>query len=264
MKAAYGLSVIVAGLMLIQAASGLAFRDRYRDVEWIATTWRGNDWVTLALALPLLVTGLTFARRGSNRATVLWLGVLGYAVYNYAYYLFGAALNAFFPLYLAGVIAAGLAIILAVGSISPLALASGLRGDTLVRIIGGYFAFVGMALTCVWLVFWAAYVVAGHPTPVEPESFKLVAALDTVLMAPALAIGGVLLSRRKAWGYVISAAAGVQASLYLIVLSINSIIIVARGLSRAPGEIADWSSLAAATTAATLLLFDRAERRMEV
>lgn len=264
MKAAYRLSVAVAGLMLVQAASGLAFRDRYRDVEWIATTWLGNDWVTLSLALPLLVAALTFARRGSNRATLLWLGVLAYAVYNYAYYLFGAALNAFFPLYLAGVITAALALILGVGGISPLEIASRFRGDTPVRVIGAYFASVAVALTCVWLALWAAYVFGGHPTPVQPESFKLVAALDTVLMAPALAIGGVLLSRRHAWGYAIACAAGVQASLYLIVLSVNSIIFVARGVSAPPGEIAIWVTLAATTVAATLGLFAHVDPRVEV
>jgi hypothetical protein len=83
-------------------------------------------------------------------------------------------------------------------------------------------------------------------------------------MTPPLAIGGILLSRRQAWGYVITAAAGVQASLYLLVLSINSIIFVVRGLSEPPGEIIVWSSLAAMTVAATLLLFAHAGRRLEV
>jgi hypothetical protein len=152
----------------------------------------------------------------------------------------------------------------AVGSISPLELASRFNGSTPVRVIGAYFAFVGVALTCVWLALWAAYIYAGRPTPVEPEAFKLVAALDTVLMAPALAIGGALLCRRHACGYVITAAAGVQASLYLIVLSINSIIFVARGLSEPPGEIAVWSSLAATTITATVVFFVHAERRPEV
>ena len=264
MKAAYRLTVVVAGLMLAQAALGLAFRHHYLDVDWIVTTWLGNDWVTLAVALPLLVAALAWARRGSIRALLLWLGVLAYALYNYAYYLFGAALNAFFPLYLSAVIAAALAMILAASSISPLDLAYSFSAKTPVYVIGGYFVFVGVALACVWLALWAAHVFAGRPTPVEPEAFKIVAALDTVLMAPALAIGGFLLSRRNAWGYVISAAAGVQASLYLIVLSTNSIIFVVRGLGNPPGEIPLWSSLAAATTAATLLLLSHAGRRLEV
>ena len=35
----------------------------------------------------------------------------------------------------------------------------------------------------------------------------------------------------NAWGYIVSAIAGVQGSLYLLVLTVNSIIAVARGLA---------------------------------
>ena len=107
MKAACKLTTAVGGLMLVQSALGLLFREQYRDVEWIAATWFGNDWATLVIALPLLAAGLTWTRRGSVRALLLWLGTLAYAVYNYAYYLFGAALNAFFPLYAAALITCG-------------------------------------------------------------------------------------------------------------------------------------------------------------
>ncbi len=63
---------------------------------------------------------------------------------------------------------------------------------------------------------------------------------------------------------VIAAIAGVQCSLYLLVLSINSIVFVARDLADWPGEVPLWSGLAAATSTATGLLFAHAERRPEV
>ena len=88
----------------MQAALGVLYPGRYRDVEWIAATWWGNDWVTLGLAVPLLWFGASRAARGSTRGLLLWLGILAYSVYNYAYYLFGAALNVFFPLYLCAVL----------------------------------------------------------------------------------------------------------------------------------------------------------------
>jgi hypothetical protein len=43
---------------------------------------------------------------------------------------------------------------------------------------------------------WTAYVFAGRPTPVDPEAFKIVAALDLSLMVPALTVGGILRSTR--------------------------------------------------------------------
>ena len=102
------------------------------------------------------------------------------------------------------------------------------------------------------------------PRPVETEAFKLVAALDTILMVPALAIGGVLLWRHNAWGYVVGAIAGVQSSLYLLVLAINSSIRVARGFAEWPGEIPMWGGLAMTMTAATIMLLVNAFSPVEV
>jgi hypothetical protein len=113
------------------------------------------------------------------------------------------------------------------------------------------------------MVMWAAYVFAGQPTPIEPEVFKLVAALDITIMVPGLALGGVLLWRRRAWGYVVAAIAGVQGSLYLLVLSINSAVAILRGLAEAPGELPLWGTLAVTTTAVTFLLLANVRGRLE-
>jgi hypothetical protein len=252
MATAYTLTGAVAVLMLLQSSLGLLYRHHYRDVEWIAATWLGNDWITLVVALPLLAVGAVLARRGSPRGQLLWLGTLGYALYNYFYYLLGAALNVFFPLYLGAVIAAALALILALSSTAAVTVARRFNAGTPVRLIGGYFAFVGISLASIWLAVWGAYVFTGRPTPVETEAFKLVAALDTVLMVPLLVIGGGLLWRRQAWGYVVSAIGGVQGSLYLLVLSLNSLI-------AASSELPLWSALAVTMTAATALLLANTE-----
>ena len=219
--------------------------------------------MTLVVAVPLLSAGIVMTRDGSVRGLLLWLGTLAYAIYNSAYYLFGAALNAFFPLYAVTVIMAGVALIFGLSGIAPAGIARRFRAGTPARLVGGYFVFVGLSLAAVWLGMWGAYVFAGRPTPIEPDAFKLVAALDTVLMVPPLAIGGILLWRRNAWGYMVSAIAGVQGSLYLLVLTINSSIAVAHGLTTGPGEMPMWGGLAAMTTAATLLLLGNADGRME-
>lgn len=252
MSVAFRLTAAVAILMLLQSSLGLLYRGQYRDVDWIAATWLGNDWITLVVALPLLAAGAAFARQSSARARLLWLGALGYALYNYSYYLLGAALNVFFPLYLGGVITTAVALILALSTIPPAELARGFNVHTPVRLIGGYFVFIGISLSAIWLVMWGAYVFAGRPTPVETEAFKLVAALDTVLMVPPLAIGGVLLWRRHAWGYVLSAIAGVQASLYLLVLSLNSWIATS-------SEFPLWCTIAVLTSTATAALLANAD-----
>jgi len=192
---------------------------------------------------------------------LLWLGLLGYAAYNYAYYLLGAALNTFFLLYVVALVLSVVTLIVALSRLEVADVVACFRPTTPVRIIGGYLAFVGFGLGSVWITMWAAYAFAGRPTPVEPQAFKLVAALDLSLMVTALTSGGVLLWRRSSWGYVVAAIAGIQGSLYLVVLSVNSIVAVHRGLAKAPGELPLWGTLAVFTTAVTLLLFTNIHRK---
>jgi hypothetical protein len=151
-------------------------------------------------------------------------------------------------------------LILVLSRTDPDGVAASFAPNTPVRVVGGYFAFIGAGLACVWLAMWAAYAFAGRPTPVEPEAFKLVAALDLSMMATALVAGGVLLWRKIAWGYVIASIAGIQGALYLMVLSVNSVVAIERGLAKAPGELPLWGTLAALTTAAVLLLLLHARR----
>lgn len=249
----------IAALMTAQSALGLTFPSAYRDADWIRATWWGNDWITLIVAVPLLIAGSRLSHRGSVRGALVWCGTLGYAAYNYAYYLFGAALNAFFPFYVVLLVCSVIALILALARLKLDALAARCRATDRVRMVGAYFASIGIGLAAVWLAIWAAYVFAGRPTPVDPEAFKLVAALDLSVMVPLLVTGGVLLWRRHVWGYVIASIAGIQGSLYLMVLAANSVVFIRRGLVTAPGELPIWGTLAALTTVATLVLLGSVE-----
>lgn len=95
-KLAYVLSAMITILTIAASAGGLFIDDLYRDNTLITAAWRGNDLVTLVVGVPLLVAALIFLRRGSQRAQLIWLGMLRYTLYNYAFYLFGASFNRFF------------------------------------------------------------------------------------------------------------------------------------------------------------------------
>ena len=248
------LSIVLAALMATQAVLGLLASGAYRDVVWIKATWFGNDLVTLLIAIPLLLGAMRFASQGSTRARLVWLGVLGYAVYNYTYYVLGAALNVFFAVYVLAFVVSLASLILGLVGTDAASAATAFSGRTPARALGGYYVFVATGLSAVWLGTWAAYAFAGRPTPVATEAFHLVAALDMTLMVPALVTGGVLLWRRRPWGYVIAAAAGIQASLYLLVLSVNSVVSISRSIVAAPGELPIWGTLMVLTFTATAWL----------
>jgi hypothetical protein len=259
MRVARRLTMALVASMGAQASAGLLFETAYRDVDWIKATWFGNDWVTLAAATPLLVIGLKGASRGSTRGLLLWLGLAGYAVYNYAFYLFGAALNVFFPIYVLAFVLAILLLAVVLSHVNPGRVAAKVRPTAPVRLVGACLVVVGLGLASAWIAMWVAYVFAGRPMPVDPAVFRLVAALDLSLMVPALTISGVLLWRRQPWGYVVAAIASVQGALYSVVLSVNSIIAINRGFSAAPGEFPVWGMLAALLITATLILFVNVE-----
>ncbi|MDX2193013.1 MAG: hypothetical protein NW201_06645 [Gemmatimonadales bacterium] len=242
--------LLLAG-MTVQALAGLLL-DPYRDIAWIALGWRGNDAVTLLVACPLLAWALAGAHRGSPRGQLVHLGLLGFALYNYAFYMLGAALNALFPLYVALFVLAVSALVRVLPAPSGDGIARALAPHAPVRFTGGFLASVAVGLALVWLVMWARHVFAGQPAPGGPEVFRVVAALDLGFMVPSLATGGVLLWRRRAAGVVLATAAGIQAALYLIVLTTNSALLIARGLATWPGELPVWAPLGLATSAVML------------
>ena len=241
-------------VMVTQASLGLLFPGAYRDVDWIKATWYGNDLVTLVVAAPLLSIALALLDRGSVRGLLLWLGMLGFAAYNYAFYLLGAALNAFCLIYVVALVLALVLLILAFSSIDAQQIADRFDETVPARLIGGVLIFIGAGVAFVWTAIWAAYVFADRPTPVESDAFRLVAALDLSFMVPALIVGGVLLWRQTPLGIVIATIASIQGALYLLVLSINSVVAIQRGLAAAPGELPVWAALTMLMATLAMLL----------
>lgn len=248
------LSIVLGTLMAAQAGLGLLMPDAYRDAAWAKAAWFGNDLVTLLVAVPLLFGAMRLASRGSMRARLVWLGVLGYAVYDYAYYVLGAELNVFFALYVLAFVVAVASLVVGLAGTDAASVARAFPAGAPARAIGGFYAFFAAGVAAVWLGTWAAYAFAGRPTPIDTEAFHLIAALDMSLMVPALAIGGVLLWRRRPWGYVIAAVAGAQASLYLLVLAVDSAVSVSCGIAFAQGEVPIWSALAVLASTVTVRL----------
>jgi hypothetical protein len=61
---------------------------------------RGTALVVALVAVPVLVMAMWLTSRGSRRALVLWLGAVGYLLYNAIMFLFATPYNRLFPAYL--------------------------------------------------------------------------------------------------------------------------------------------------------------------
>ncbi len=261
-RQALGLSAVIAALMAVQAAAGLLVPSLYRDAEWARAAWYGNDIVTLAVAVPLLVSALVFARRGSLRAELVWFAMLGYALYNYAYYVFGARMNELFPLYVTLFVAPAVALVLALGRFDATALTAAVSGRAQRRLVAGYMALTGVGLAMAWLAQWAGWVFSGIEPAIGEEAFTLIASLDLSLMVPYFVLGAVLLWRSHPWGYVLGPIMCLKGATYTLVLTVSSTVAATRGIEGTAAQIpvwAAWTLVGAVAAGALLASVRRAE-----
>lgn len=221
LTAAWTLSVAVLALMVVQAGLGLAVEGLYPEQAWAVAALRGNDLVTLVLVAPALGIALGASHGRPTSASVLvWLGLLFYGSYNYAYYAFGTAFNDVFLLHVAAFSASVAGLVLLGSSIDPVEAARGVAGGTRARVVAAFTTLVGLALLGAWGVMSMRFAVTGElPDQVMPPSaVHLVYALDMGVLAPAFIIAGVLLWRGSPWGAVLAVAVGTSGAAYLAVL----------------------------------------------
>ncbi len=251
------LSTLIAVLAAFASLGGLVLNGLYRDNAFVTTTWLGNDAITLFLAVPILVTAIIFAQRGSLRASLVWMGALDYMLYNYAFYLFGAAFNWFFLLYTALLALSILALLFGLVHLDVDGISRLTRKQMPVKWIGGYFLFVALGLGTVYLIQSIGFIVtgnlpaiitiSGHPT-------NVVFALDLTLLVPWLILGAFWLIKRQPWGYVIAGILNIKGPLYTLVLAVNSILVVNAGITQS-SELPLWGTLTMLGLAASALFY---------
>ena len=256
-KTTYILSAIIIGLSLIASVGGLLIKNLYRDNAFVKTTWLGNDAITLFLAVPILAAAMFFSSRGSLKAQLIWMGTLDYMLYNYVFYLFGAAFNAFFLIYVALTGLSIFALIFGLVSLDINAIGGQFRERTPVKWIGGYFLFVAFGLSAVYLMQSIGFIftgqlpsivtISGHPT-------SIVFALDLTLLVPWLVLGALWLMKRKPWGYVIAGILSVKGPLYTFVLTVNTLLVMKSGVTNG-AELPLWVTLTVFGLLASALLY---------
>lgn len=248
------LSWALVPLMAAASLAGLLWDGLYRDAEWAKAAWFGNDLVTLLVAVPTLVVALVLFRRGSRRGELLWYAMIGYAVYNYAFYLFGARMNELFPLYVLLFVLPVIVLILALGRLDAEAIGNEFSPSTPVRWISAYMVFTGVGLAVAWTVQWAQWVFAGIEPTIGEEAFTLIASLDLTFVVPFFLIGAVLLWRRRPWGYVLAAIMNLKGATYTLVLTAASAVGAARGIEGSAEQVPVWAVWTFFGLAATVAL----------
>ncbi|MFA9431141.1 hypothetical protein [Egicoccus sp. AB-alg2] len=204
------LTAAVALLVAGASAAGLLVGGLYTDPPAVAVMFRGYDLVTLVLVAPLLVLTLVPSLRDRVTTTLLRVGLLAFCVYDYAYYLFGAELNATLLAHVAIFTGSLYALVLSVMTLDVAALAEHFAATTPVRTVAAILALLGGALAAIQLLGLATFAVTGA-APQEPSQLvvpltftRLGAVLDLALLVPTYLLAAVLLWRRRGGGYLIA------------------------------------------------------------
>jgi hypothetical protein len=254
-------STLLIGLLAAASAAGAFLPELYRDNRLVRAAWFGNDLTTLCLAIPLASVAVVMARRGSARALLVWLGVVAYALYNYAFYLFGAAYNSLFLFYAAILILSTMGLIRGLTSPTvPALLRAVPPAARTERAVAAFIVVVSLTLGGFWISTVAAYYWSGqlpamvtatdHPTNVT-------GALDLWLVVTFGLWGGAWLWRGRPWGHVIASIWAVKGALYMTALSAASIIAYDRGASESLAELALWAPIGVGSAMASVLLLRR-------
>jgi len=265
-RSAYVLSALIAVLTLIAAGGGLLIDDLYQDNALLVAGWYGNDLVTLIVALPMLVVSLILSVRGSGRAQLVWLGMLAYTLYNFAYYLFGTAFNSLFLLYVTLFDLSMFALLFALVRLDVADVGRKFRGTTPVKWIAGYMIFVAVGLTTVYGAEALGFVVSGQVPEIVTLTghvTNVVFALDLSLVVPWFVLGGIWLWQRRPWGYVLATILNVKGTVYMLALSAVTVSAVRAGASDDLAQVGIWGTIGLGSLVASLLLLgnmDSADR----
>lgn len=210
--------VLVAGA----SAAGLWAADLYTDGAAVEAMFRGYDLVTLVVVAPLLGLTLLPAWRERSTAQLLRASMLSYCVYNYAYYLFGAQLNAALLAHIAIFTASLYALVLSLVALDVDGLAARFRPRTPVRTVAVITGLLAVSLAAFQASGLAGFALTGT-VPQEPSQLvvplvftRLGAVLDLSLLVPAYLLAAVWLWRRRSWGFLLATVVLVAGALHQV------------------------------------------------
>jgi len=226
-------SLIIAILMAAASIAGLLYSAVIYPTDELLQSFMPNDVVNLFIGMPILLGSIWLARRGQLIGLLFWPGALFYVLYNYIAYIFGMPSSVPFLLYLTLVTLSAYILIGLVASIDGTAVRQRLTGVVPERAAGGVLAGLGI-LVCLRVI---GAIVGALVSQTPVATTELAVLVSDFMTSPAWIIGGVLLWRRKEFGYVIGLGLLFQASMLFIALII--FLLLRPLLSTVPFALAD-------------------------
>ncbi len=196
------------------------------DSVYKAVMFRGFDWVGLLVCFPLFALGIYLYQRGRLMGQLLLGSVFTYFAYIYLIGVMGNAFNAMFLVWTALFSSGLFGLALVLKDIDPVALPGKLGTDFPRKGLSIYTIALGLFLPIPYLAqIIPAYTSASPPATLDIYTTLELAALEIGIMIPLHIVGGVLLWRKQAWGYVISILLAFAAGMTFIALSVAQLLL---------------------------------------
>jgi len=226
-------------LMTALSLTGIFFQNSLYPSEVLRRSFVSNDAVNLLIGLPVLLGSLWLAWRGKLIGLLFWPGALFYITYNYIAYAAAMPLTLPFVSYLALTVLSVFTLVRLLSGLDAIAIGERLRGKVPEGLAGGVLAGFG----ALFFLRSAGQIFAAISNQAAPSAPELGTLLADLLTCPVWVLGGMLLWRRQAFGYVSGAGLLFQASMLFI--GLLAFFILQPFLSAAPFAIADFMMILA-------------------
>jgi hypothetical protein len=203
-------AIVIAFLVALTAVAGIFWPATYaRETLFMKAGGIGSDLVDLLLVVPVLLISGIKGYRGSVPARLVWLGTLGYLLYNFALYVFGVHFNILFLVYCATLSLCLYVTIFSVQLIPFEQIAQTYSPRAPRRTAAVFF----LVLALLFAAFDMSEIIPSTLAGRIPESairantpVNFVHVLDLTFLLPAMCIAAFLLFRRKLSGYAVAPA----------------------------------------------------------
>lgn len=208
------------------------------DSVSVVAQGRASDFVTLIFAIPLLLVSLILASKGSFRGRLLLSGTLGYFLYTYMSYTFLWMYNPLFIVYVFLMSFSFFAFVLSLMSFEIEKMPSMFKEKLPVRFLGTFQLLIAFAIGMLWLGKIVPSLLNGAvPVGLEHYTTLVIQGMDLGFVVPAAALSGILLIKRKPFGYLLSSVVILKGITMLTAISAMIISMALSGVEMNPVEI---------------------------